>query len=76
MPPTDSTLPAISFLPPIRRIVTGHDKNNVAKVLMDGPATNHRESRPGSRATLIWSSDATHMSTAWPCAAVRSASSE
>jgi quercetin dioxygenase-like cupin family protein len=53
MPPTDS------ILPPIRRVVTGHDANNVAKVLMDGPATNHKESRPGSRSTLIWSSDAT-----------------
>jgi len=53
MAPTESTLP------PIRRVVTGHDKNNVAKVLLDGPATNHRESRPGSRATLIWSTDAT-----------------
>jgi hypothetical protein len=28
--------------PPIRRVVTGHDKNNVAKVIMDGPATNAR----------------------------------
>jgi mannose-6-phosphate isomerase-like protein (cupin superfamily) len=53
MAPTDSTFS------PIRRIVTGHDKNNVAKVLMDGPASNHRESRPGSRSTLIWSSDGT-----------------
>jgi quercetin dioxygenase-like cupin family protein len=53
MAPTDSTFS------PIRRIVTGHDEHNVAKVIMDGPATNHRESRPGSRSTLIWSSDAT-----------------
>ncbi len=25
--------------PPIRRVVTGHDNNNVAKVIMDGEAT-------------------------------------
>ena len=29
-----------SKLPPIRRVVTGHDRNNVAKVIIDGPATN------------------------------------
>ena len=26
--------------PPIRRVVTGHDAHNVAKVLLDGSATN------------------------------------
>ena len=26
--------------PPVRRVVTGHDANNVAKVLIDAPATN------------------------------------
>ncbi len=44
---------------PIRRVVTGHDANNVAKVIIDGPATNRRESRPGSRSTLLWSTDGT-----------------
>ena len=44
-------------LPPIRRVVTGHDANGVARVLIDGPATNVRSSRPGSASTLIWSSD-------------------
>ena len=44
-------------LPPVRRIVTGHDANGVAKVLIDGPATNVRSSRPGSASTLMWSTD-------------------
>jgi quercetin dioxygenase-like cupin family protein len=46
-------------LPPIRRIVTGHDDKGAAKVLIDGPATNVRSSRPGSASTLIWSTDQT-----------------
>jgi quercetin dioxygenase-like cupin family protein len=44
--------------PPIRRIVTGHDAHEVAKVLMDGPATNWKSSSPGTVSTLIWSTDA------------------
>ena len=46
-------------LPPVRRVVTGHDANGVAKVLIDGPATNVRSSRPGSASTLMWSTDET-----------------
>lgn len=46
-------------LPPIRRVVTGHDAKGVAKVLIDGPATNVRSSRPGSTSTLVWSSHET-----------------
>jgi quercetin dioxygenase-like cupin family protein len=46
-------------LPPIRRVVTGHDAKGTAKVLIDGPATNVRSSRPGSASTLMWSTDAT-----------------
>jgi quercetin dioxygenase-like cupin family protein len=42
-------------LPPIRRVVTGHDAEGIAKVLIDGPATNVRSSRPGSASTLMWS---------------------
>ena len=42
-------------LPPIRRVVTGHDAKGVAKILSDGPATNVRSSRPGSASTLMWS---------------------
>jgi len=41
-------------LPKIRRVVTGHDTNMLAKVLIDGPATNQRS---GSASTLIWCSD-------------------
>jgi quercetin dioxygenase-like cupin family protein len=41
-------------LPPIRRVVTGHDAQNIARVLIDGPATNKRA---GSASTLIWCSD-------------------
>ena len=46
-------------LPPVRRVVTGHDDKGVAKVLIDGPATNVRSSRPGSASTLVWSTDQT-----------------
>ncbi len=45
--------------PPIRRVVTGHDDNHVAKVLMDSPATNAKRPSPGLVSTLIWSTDAT-----------------
>ena len=38
--------------PPVRRVVTGHDSNNVAKVLTDAPATNHKGAE--SRSTLMW----------------------
>jgi quercetin dioxygenase-like cupin family protein len=48
-----------SSFPPIRRVVTGHDKNDVAKVIMDGPATNSRGGKAGSTSTLIWSTDCT-----------------
>ena len=44
---------------PVRRVVTGHDANDVAKVLIDGEATNRKSSRPGNVSTLIWSTDAT-----------------
>src|SRR5262245_3375270 len=46
-------------LPPIRRVVTGHDTNNVAKVIMDGPATNAKAGASGATSTLIWSTDST-----------------
>ena len=46
-------------LPPIRRVVTGHDNNKVAKVIMDGPATNARAGASGATSTLIWSTDST-----------------
>src|SRR4029077_13269703 len=40
--------------PPIRRVVTGHDQNNIAKAIMDGPATNHKGGASGAQSTLIW----------------------
>ena len=45
--------------PPIRRFVTGHDANDVAKVLMQGPAINAKYPSPGTVSTLIWSTDRT-----------------
>jgi len=50
---------ASADLPPIRRVVTGHDVKGVAKVLIDGPVTHVRSSRPGSASRLMWSTDAT-----------------
>lgn len=43
------------MLKPIRRVVTGHDKDGKAVVVMDGPAPNivTSEHRPGGR-TNIW----------------------
>jgi hypothetical protein len=43
-------------LQPVRRVVTGHNAQAIARVLIDGPATNKRA---GSASTLIWCSDAT-----------------
>jgi quercetin dioxygenase-like cupin family protein len=43
--------------PPIRRVVTGHDRNNKAKVLIDGPATNAKYPGPGAVSTLMWITD-------------------
>jgi naringenin degradation protein FdeH len=45
--------------PPICRFVTGHDANNVAKVIMEGPATNAKHPGPGTVSTLVWSTDRT-----------------
>lgn len=38
----------------IRRIVTGHDSDGRATVLIDAPATNVKSSRPGQFSTLLW----------------------
>jgi len=43
--------------PPIRRVVTGHDKNNVAKVILDAPATNAKFPQPGMVSTMMWCTD-------------------
>jgi len=44
--------------PPIRRVITGHDDDNVAKVILDGPATNARTGGSGNVSTLMWCTDA------------------
>ena len=41
--------------PPVRRVVTGHGAGNVAKVLIDGRATNHKGNE--ARSTLMWITD-------------------
>lgn len=43
--------------PPIRRVVTGHDGNNVAKVLIDSAATNWKSGQPGQVSTMLWCTD-------------------
>jgi quercetin dioxygenase-like cupin family protein len=45
--------------PPIRRVVTGHDAKQTAKVLIDGVAANRRTSKSGGTSTLIWCTDRT-----------------
>jgi quercetin dioxygenase-like cupin family protein len=45
--------------PPIRRVVTGHDANRTAKVLIDAEASNKRISKSGGASTLIWCTDRT-----------------
>jgi len=42
---------------PIRRIITGHDANNKAKVMIDGIADNIRSPRTGQFTTLMWCTD-------------------
>ncbi len=46
-----------SRFPPLRRVVTGHDANKVAKVLMDGAPTNEKRGAAGNVSTLIWCTD-------------------
>lgn len=46
-----------STLPPLRRVVTGHDAEQVAKVLIDDCPANRKFSPTGAISTLIWSSD-------------------
>jgi quercetin dioxygenase-like cupin family protein len=44
-------------MPNIRRVITGHDSNNVAKVILEGPAANTKRPREGVSSTLMWCSD-------------------
>ncbi len=41
----------------VRRIVTGHDRNNKAKVIIDGFADNVKSSAPTSASIAVWASD-------------------
>ena len=43
--------------PPIRRVVTGHDANHIAKVIRDEPATNAKYPQPGLVSTMMWCTD-------------------
>ncbi len=43
---------------PIRRVITGHDGKNVAKVIKEGPAANTKTPREGVASTLVWCTDA------------------
>jgi naringenin degradation protein FdeH len=45
-------------MPKIRRVITGHDGRNTAKVILDGPASNTKTPRDGVSSTLMWSTDA------------------
>ena len=49
----------MSEQPGIRRIVTGHDDSNVAKVINDGTAMNTKQAGTGAVSTLIWCTDET-----------------
>lgn len=42
---------------PIRRVITGHSADHVAKVILEGPAANTKTPRPGVASTLMWSTD-------------------
>jgi quercetin dioxygenase-like cupin family protein len=42
----------------IRRVVTGHDRKNVAKVIREGAAANTKTPREGVSSTLMWCTDA------------------
>jgi quercetin dioxygenase-like cupin family protein len=41
----------------IRRVITGHDRKSIAKVIREGEATNTKNPRPGVCSTLMWSTD-------------------
>jgi quercetin dioxygenase-like cupin family protein len=46
-------------LPPIRRVVTSHDADGKAMVMMDGPAPGRELRGRGNVSTLIWGTDET-----------------
>jgi quercetin dioxygenase-like cupin family protein len=48
---------ALNELPPLRRVVTGHDDANVARVLIDAVPTNAKYPASGTTSTLLWVTD-------------------
>ncbi len=59
LPEIQAMTNATEGYPPIRRVVTGHDANQTAKVLVDAAASNKRISKSGGVSTLIWCTDRT-----------------
>jgi quercetin dioxygenase-like cupin family protein len=47
----------LTELPPLRRVVTGHDDANVARVLIDAVPANAKYPASGTTSTLLWVSD-------------------
>ena len=45
----------------IRRVVTTHDAQGKAVVMVDAPADNHTSRRSGHQSQLIWMTDATQL---------------
>ena len=45
--------------PTIRRIVTGHGEDRIARAMLDAPAANAKQAGNGAVSTLIWSTDRT-----------------
>jgi quercetin dioxygenase-like cupin family protein len=43
--------------PPVRRVITGHDADKVAKVIIDDHASNAKYPAPGMVSTMIWCTD-------------------
>src|SRR5262245_2985959 len=50
--PTNQGAPTMSLT--VRRVITGHDQNGHAKVLIDEVAKNVHQGRPGAHAANIW----------------------
>lgn len=45
--------------PPIRRVVTGHGSDHIARAMIDAPASNAKHPGAGVVSTLIWCTDLT-----------------
>lgn len=47
------------LLPPLRRVVTGHDERGIAKVLMDGPPPDGVARAGGQTTRVAWATETT-----------------